>query len=352
MLSLVRLDATLLQRIRTHDRLGGIASSAIATILVGAGLYGFAFGFWRGIGAAIFSSVKLPALVLGVAALTTLASGLIAPLLRSALSLRQTGIAILVSFAVTSALLGALAPVSIAWVWMQRPMAAVVGLAATDPRAIPSIDTAQALVLFHTAVIAVAGIAGVVRLLGLLHRLEPRGGVVRRLVVTWIGLQFLVGAELAWITRPFLGRPHLPVAFVSPEALNGSFFEEILLLARSTFGVGAPAMLSLFGIGIAGWLVNVLRASAEPARIEVLPRMLAVLAPIARTVPWSSVLGARAEGHDVRIRLAADATLVEEELVVGCPNGPDARRMAARIERARQLGAVGPFRTVDEPLSG
>lgn len=347
MLSLVRLDASLLARIERGERLLAVAVAATCTIVLGAGLYGVAFGLWRSEASALYSAIKLPALFLGVAALTTLASGLLAPVLRSRLSMKQTGIAILVSFAVTSAILGALAPISLFVVLTQTPMdPRAVGLAATDPLALPSIAIAQALVLFHTAMIAVAGTAGVVHLLGLLSRLDPRTSVVRRVVVVWIGLQFLVGSELAWIMRPFLGRPHMPVRFLSDEAFEGSFFEEVLLLARVAFGVGAPFVLLGFVVMVATWLFVALRPGAELVRVEVGERALSILSLASRSVPWAEVMGARAEGARVLVRLSADASLVEDTLEVNCVDDQSARSLAGSIEEARGRAREGPFRTL------
>lgn len=111
--AICRLDDDLLARISRGDRLGGIALSAGVTITLGAGAYGIAFGIWRALEQAAYSAVKLPALLLSVAACTLGLSVMLASILRSKLSIRQTAVSILLSLAITSAVLGAMAPVSI-----------------------------------------------------------------------------------------------------------------------------------------------------------------------------------------------------------------------------------------------
>jgi hypothetical protein len=271
---------------------------------------------------------------------------MMAPALRAKLSLRQTVVCILVSFAVTSAILGSVAPIAIFFAECAPAVdPRAMGLDATDPVARPSIAVAQALVLMHTTVIAVAGIAGVVRLLGLLSKLGDPPIVVRRVLVSWIAMQFLVGAELSWILRPFLGRPHTPTCFLTSEAFDGSFFEEIATLGTATFGALAPVMLGIFVSSIAVWLFVSLRSTPETAVVALGPRGLCIAGPPERVVAWASVARATASGAVVSIRLVADHTLTEDVICVPCTSPWAATGLAARIEDARGRVGAGPFRT-------
>ncbi len=348
-MALVRQDAAFVERLRRGERLGEVAFASVLTIVLGAGAYGVAFGIWRAPESALYAAIKLPLVLLGVSAVTALASAMMAPALRAKLSLRQTVVCILVSFAVTSAILGSVAPIAILFAECAPSIdPRAVGLAATDPIARPSIAVAQALVLMHTSVIAVAGIAGVVRLLGLLSKLGDPPVVVRRVLVSWIAMQFLVGAELSWIFRPFLGRPHVPTCFLTDEAFDGSFFEEIALLGRATFGGLAPMVLAVFVLSVAAWLFVSLRAVPETASVSLGPGGLAILSPPplpARMVLWRSVARATSSGAVVSIRMVPDQTLTEDVICVVCASSSAAHQLARRIEDARGRAAAGPFRT-------
>jgi hypothetical protein len=138
----------------------------------------------------------------------------------------------------------------------------------------------------------------------------------------------------------------MPVRFLSDEALEGSFFEEVLLLSRVAFGVGAPFVLLGFVVVVATWLFVALRPGAELVRVEVGERALSILSLASRTVPWAEVMGARAEGARVLVRLSADASLVEDTLEVNCVDDQSARSLAGSIEEARGRAREGPFRTL------
>ena len=43
----------------------------------------------------------------------------------------------------------------------------------------------------------------------------------------WLAGNLLLGSQLSWILRPFIGSPGLPVEFVRPTALKGNFYETV-----------------------------------------------------------------------------------------------------------------------------
>lgn len=346
-LSFARLDAELAARIAAGDRLPGIAARALATIAVGGAAYGAVFGIWRAPEAALGSALKLPLVFLGVVAATTLASALLAPALRSRLDVRRASVAALVSFATTATVLAAVAPAMLLVVLTQRPSGAgALGLQASDLVGAPSTAVAQALVLAHTAVIAAAGIAGVLRLLALLERLGDAPAIARRVVVAWLGAQFLVGAELSWRLRPFLGAPTRPVRFFAADAFEGSFFEEIGRLGGARFGGAAPLVLGLVALGVGVWLRAALRPRPDHVRVHAEPDALFVVATSGarQAVRWRAVRRVHAEGATLIVTLAPDAALDEHRLWVPCASPAAAAALAARIERARASAAGGPFR--------
>lgn len=347
--TICRLDARLLERISRGDRLGGVAISAACTIVLGAGTYGVAFGIWRAVEQAAYSAVKLPALLLLIAACTLALSIMLASVLRSKLSFSQTAVAILLSLAVTSAVLGAMAPISIVVALVAPPPdPAALGLAIDDPRVLPSLAVARTQLLLHVAVIACAGIVGVVRLRGLLARLGLRLVVVRRVLVSFLSIQFLAGVELSWLLRPFFGRPHLPPTFSCDDLLKGNFFEELAAAMRPLFGDTALAVTAAIFVGVAlAAVVALWQDPGTPTEIEVGGSGLSVRdANGERVVPWDRIVSVRRIGRDVVVELRPDETLAGDFVRAACKDAEAARVLAQRIEDARTSIQLGPFRTV------
>jgi hypothetical protein len=83
------------------------------------------------------------------------------------------------------------------------------------------------LLLTHIALIAGAGGAGNASLRRELARSARPGSPVRLVYWSWILSFALVGCQLSWMLRPFVGSPFYPVAFLRPDALQRNFFEFI-----------------------------------------------------------------------------------------------------------------------------
>jgi hypothetical protein len=64
--------------------------------------------------------------------------------------------------------------------------------------------------VFHVAIFAIAGMFGVKVLAEGLWQLAPEGAGARKLLCSWLLLYALVGGQLAWTLKPFLGTPYLP----------------------------------------------------------------------------------------------------------------------------------------------
>jgi len=84
-------------------------------------------------------------------------------------------------------------------------------------------------------VIAFAGITANARLYQLLVRLGGSIMVARRVLFAWLAVNLLLGSQISWILRPFIGSPGLPVQFLRPDAFHGSFFETVLYAMRRVF---------------------------------------------------------------------------------------------------------------------
>jgi hypothetical protein len=188
----------------------------VAVIILGAGLYGAAMGWWRGPQQALYVAIKFPLIMLLVTAGNAILNGLLAPLLGLNIRFYQSFSAILMSFTVTSAILGAFSPVMAFLIWNAPEMSSKI-----------SGSTYSVILLAHVAAIATAGTAGNVRLLQLLLSLSPQRGAGLRVLAAWLAGNLFLGSQLTWIFRPFIGSPNLPVEFLRSNALHGNFYEAV-----------------------------------------------------------------------------------------------------------------------------
>lgn len=197
-------------------RLAKIGLAAVV-VVIGSAAYGFTFGLWRSSLLASYVAVKLPALLVVTTSLVMLLNWIVAQLTASGLGIWQVAALTYRSMATASLVLASLAPVS-----------AFMAFACPPPR--PNDDLAHnVLLLVHVAFVACAGVYGNGTALRGLKRLCRPGTPITRLYLAWLASNVMVGCQLAWILRPFLGSPNYPVAFLRPEALEGNFFEFVFV---------------------------------------------------------------------------------------------------------------------------
>ena len=189
----------------------------LVVIILGAGCFGAAMGWWRSPEQGLFVAIKFPLILLLTALGNALLNAMLAPLLGLNISMRQSFLAILMSIAIAAAILGAFSPLLGFLVWNAPPMTPDVKSTAT-----------YALIkLANVAVIAFAGIAGNVRLFQLLRQLATSRNIARRVFIAWLAGNLFLGSQLSWILRPFIGAPALPVQFLRDGALHGNFYENV-----------------------------------------------------------------------------------------------------------------------------
>ena len=186
----------------------------IAAVVVGAGLYGAAIGWWRDPQQAFFTATKFPLIILLTVTGNALLNAMLAPLLGLNIPFRQSFSAILMSFVIASAILGAFSPIIAFLVW-NAPNVASRG------------PTYNIILLAHVAVIALAGITGNTRLFQLLARFGKSRAIAFRVLVAWLAGNLFLGSQLSWILRPFIGSPGLPVEFLRANAMHGNFYEAV-----------------------------------------------------------------------------------------------------------------------------
>jgi hypothetical protein len=199
-----------------------IAACAFLVIL-GGGCYGGALGSWIGLQQAIFTGTKLPLVLL----LTTLGNGalnaMLAPLLGMHISFKQSLALVLLSFALASAILGALAPVALFIVWNTSPLDIHTHLNSIDY---------SFLQLTITMFVAMAGIAGNVKLLPVLRELSANPPAARKVLLSWLCANLFLGSQIAWLLRPFIWDPDPVSQFIGSQYLHGSFYETIFEAIR------------------------------------------------------------------------------------------------------------------------
>jgi hypothetical protein len=192
--------------------------SHIVVIVIGAGLYGAAMGWWRDPKQALYTAIKFPLIILLTATGNAVLNAMLAPLLGLNIPFRQSFLAILMSFTIASAILGSFAPIVAFMVWNFPPM---------SPDAWASSGPYSLILFTFVIVIAFAGITANLRLLQLLLQLGGRQNVAFRVLCAWVAGNLFFGTQLSWILRPFIGSPGLPVQFLRHDAFKGNFYETI-----------------------------------------------------------------------------------------------------------------------------
>jgi hypothetical protein len=192
------------------------------SVLVGAGLFGAAMGCWRSPLQALYTGVKFPLVLFLISIGNGLLNAMLAPLLGLNIGWRQSFMAVLMSFAIASLILGGFSPLLFFLVWNAPPMH-------------ESFAAYNLLLVSVVAIIAFAGVASNVRLLQLLEAFGRDSKAGRRVLLAWLAGNLFLGSQLCWILRPFVGSPHLAVQFIRPDAFNGNFYEALLRALLNLF---------------------------------------------------------------------------------------------------------------------
>ncbi len=197
----------------------------LAVIVAGTSAYGASVGIWRDETQALYTAIKLPLLILLTSFGNAFLNGMLAPLLGAKLRFRQSLLAVLMSFATASAILGGFSPIVFFLIWNVPPIGA----------------TGQAgmvhdLILFiHVLAIGFAGTVGNLKLFRYLSLSLGDRSAAMKILFSWLVANLFFGAQLSWILRPFIGTPGLPVQFVRSDALEGNFYESVLYIIRRLF---------------------------------------------------------------------------------------------------------------------
>jgi hypothetical protein len=195
----------------------------LAAIVVGAGLFGAAMGWWRAPLQAVYAAIKLPLLILLTTLGNALLNGLLAPLLGLNIGFRQTALIILLGFVMAATILGAFAPI----VWF-----VVCNVPSGQSLEILTSPAYHFMQLTLVLCIVFAGITANWKLLPLLERLSGNARVAKKVLFAWLAANLLLGSQLCWILRPFIWDPTRPVEFLGQHPMQGSFYETVFEAVR------------------------------------------------------------------------------------------------------------------------
>jgi hypothetical protein len=188
--------------------------AALATLA--AAPYGATIGWWTSPRLALYAAVKLPLVLLATAGLTFGALWLMARLAGWEAPPATVAALVFVPLGVAGVMLASLAPVS-----------ALFTVTAPAP-SLAARTTHNMLYLTHTLLVGASALFATVTLGRLLARWVGKPATARVILVSWIAVYGIVGGEVAWALRPFVGSIYEDVAFVRRDALDGNVYEFVL----------------------------------------------------------------------------------------------------------------------------
>ena len=216
MVSLCRGDPEVLCEWLEKDKSSKIFSCVFWT-LIGSSIYGSTIGIWRAPLQAAYVAIKFPLLILLVTTGNALINGMLAQLYGARISFRQSYLSVLMSFATLSIIFLSLSPLSYFLVYSCHPMGSEGAESAH-----------RIIILFDVLVIAFSGIISNTNLYRLLRHITGSAIKGKQIIFSWLAVNLLLGGQLSWIMRPFIGTPKSPVQFIRGDALDGNFFESVI----------------------------------------------------------------------------------------------------------------------------
>ena len=207
----------LLALVLSERRLGRTLAELTIVMALSAAGYGAVLGSWHGSRLAMYDAVKLPLVLVSTATCTLFFSWIVALALGLPLRFAQVAVLTFLGLATASVVLLSFAPV--AWLFT----------VCAPPPSSASRSTHNGLYLMHTVCVACCGIAGTRALWDGICRLEQSRTRLRSAYLLWVIGYAVVGGEVAWALRPFVGSvsPQFPIVFLREDALNGNVYEFI-----------------------------------------------------------------------------------------------------------------------------
>ncbi len=203
----------------------------LAFVVAVCAMYGAVLAGWRSPRLSAYVAVKLPLLFLGTMGVVSVFNWMLASVLGSGLSFRQTLFSVAAAMGVGCWFLLAFVPLALFFL--------LTGVPAEGPH-----DTLRyahnAMLMTHIVLLALAGVAGNAALLGGLRKVVRPGCPVGGLFALWLAAYAFVGCQLSWVLRPFVGSPFYPVAFLRPDRFDRNFYEFIFTEVLPFLATGNP----------------------------------------------------------------------------------------------------------------
>lgn len=199
----------------------GLRRSAQSSVLITVACtlaFGTAVGAHAGGWQMAISAAKMPILLLGPLFLCAPLLALTAPVLGIRLSPYSAIALALLSISATAVSLASLSPI-------------VLLFAVSLPNDSPA--EYRLFVLGVSLSVVLAGVTSLRVLWTALAEASLRGRQRVVVFILWFGIYQFVGAQVAWVFRPFVGAPGLPVQVLRPDALNGNFYESVTRVTGS-----------------------------------------------------------------------------------------------------------------------
>jgi hypothetical protein len=213
LLSEIAAPGALFDDVVAGRRIGATWLRLCVVMAAAAAVYGAVCGMWNGGRLSAYVAIKLPLALLLTSAFTVVLSWMVAAVSGLPLRFGQVAVLTFLALAAGAVLLASLAPV-----------AALFTLAAPAPD--ERARTAHNLLyLMHTAFVGACGLAGSRILWRILQRLPSPRRTLRVVYLAWVLAYAVVGGEVAWSLRPFIGSVYEPVLFLRHDALDGNVYE-------------------------------------------------------------------------------------------------------------------------------
>jgi hypothetical protein len=211
------------QRRWVREQPQGLVRLCVVAVVLGAGVYGMVMGSWSSALQAVYTGIKLPLVILLTTAGNGLLNGMVAPLLGLNISFRESLAVVLMTFGIAAAVLGALSPVALFFVWNAPPLTAATNM--TSPEY-------QRMQLALAVFVAFAGVVGNLHLVPMLREWTRSLAVTRNVLLAWLAGNLLLGSQICWVLRPFIWEPGGNEQFIGKGYLRGSFYETVFEAVR------------------------------------------------------------------------------------------------------------------------
>lgn len=217
---LLRSHAPLWHRICSEEQISRLVASLFFFIVGVSALYGVVLAGWRSPTLSLYVAIKLPVLLIGTTTLVMLLNWIVATLAGSGMTFRQVVAVTYSAMGIACWVLLSLVPVTLFFTY---------GVASYEGSVAEQRLTHNYLLLMHISLIAFAGVAGNSALRRGLREVVASTCPPATIYWGWIVAFALVGCQLSWILRPFVGSPFFEVEFMRANALDHNFFEFVFI---------------------------------------------------------------------------------------------------------------------------